>query len=638
MQKKIDTNPMKYRAEIDGLRALAVIPVILFHAGFELFSGGYVGVDVFFVISGYLITSILIFDLNNKNFSLFYFYERRARRILPALFFVFFICLPFAWASLIPSALKEFSESLIASSLFVSNIFFWKNIGYFDSAVELKPLIHTWSLAVEEQFYIFFPLLLIVIWRLGVSITIAIIITILICSLSLAEWGSLYKPGASFYLIPMRTWELLIGSLSAFYTQSLNRDYQENKYSQGLSILGVLFIAYAVFSYDKTTPFPGLHAVLPTFGTALILIFSNNKTIIGSLLSSKPLVFIGVISYSIYLWHQPIFSFARTLNVDEPSKILMGSLSALTILAGFLTWYFIEKPFRTYAHFSRRSVFLSCIFGSLLFVVIGCIGILTNGFLFRYKESDKYLASINNIESGKYTQKLFNEHLMKKFDQNVMKRKILIIGDSFGQDLINSLNENDYLNHFQISTREIGSGCGNLFIDRRDLISKILDSKEKILCLRDISVELFTDQDLILLMLSADEIWFASNWKLWQAELISESINNVYLLSGKEIKIFGKKDLGEISIINLLRKNYAERIIFNGRPSPETYEINSILKRNISQTSVATFIDTQKVLCQNPENCRLFTDSGKLISYDGKHLTRFGAKLLGENLKAELAH
>ena len=158
---------MKYRAEIDGLRALAVIPVILYHAGFKLFSGGYVGVDVFFVISGYLITTIILAELEAGTFSLIHFYERRARRILPALFVVMFVCLPFAWFWLLPDAMKQFSESLVAVSTFASNILFWRTSGYFDTATELKPLIHTWSLAVEEQYYVLFPLFLMLAWKLG---------------------------------------------------------------------------------------------------------------------------------------------------------------------------------------------------------------------------------------------------------------------------------------------------------------------------------------------------------------------------------------------------------------------------------------------------------------------------------------
>jgi len=189
---------LKYRAEIDGLRALAVVPVILFHAGFELFSGGFVGVDVFFVISGYLITTILIEDIENKRFSIVNFYERRARRILPALFLVMLVCIPFAWMWMIPSQMKDFSQSLVAVSLFASNILFWRESGYFDATAEEKPLLHTWSLAVEEQYYVLFPIFLILAWRFGKNRVFWMIVVMAAISLLLSEWGWRNKATANF--------------------------------------------------------------------------------------------------------------------------------------------------------------------------------------------------------------------------------------------------------------------------------------------------------------------------------------------------------------------------------------------------------------------------------------------------------
>ncbi len=207
---------MKYRAEIDGLRALAVLPVILFHAGFEWFSGGFIGVDVFFVISGYLITSMIIAEMNEGNFSIVNFYERRARRILPALFFVMFLCLPFAWLWLTPNYLKDFGQSLVAVSTFSSNILFWLEDGYFDPVSELKPLLHTWSLAIEEQYYILFPIFLILTWRFGIKWILILLSLIFLVSLSITQWGSDNAPSAAFYLLPTRGWELLLGVFSAF--------------------------------------------------------------------------------------------------------------------------------------------------------------------------------------------------------------------------------------------------------------------------------------------------------------------------------------------------------------------------------------------------------------------------------------
>ena len=229
---------MKYRPEIDGLRALAVVPVIFFHAGVHLFSGGYIGVDVFFVISGYLISTIILAEKDAGAFSIIRFYERRARRILPALFFVMMACLPFAWVWLLPEDMKSFSQSLIAVPAFVSNMLFWKTSGYFDIAAELKPLLHTWSLAVEEQYYLLFPPLLMMTWRYGRQFILTVLLLILVSSLGLAQWASASKPDAAYYLLLTRGWEILIGSLVALHLSRPDAPLANPKVSQAGRQLG----------------------------------------------------------------------------------------------------------------------------------------------------------------------------------------------------------------------------------------------------------------------------------------------------------------------------------------------------------------------------------------------------------------
>jgi peptidoglycan/LPS O-acetylase OafA/YrhL len=270
-----------------------VLPVILFHAGFETFSGGFVGVDVFFVISGYLITTIILAELENGKFSIVNFYERRARRILPALFFVMLVCVPFAWVLQTPSDLNNFSKSLIAVPLFISNIFFWKDGGYFETATELKPLLHTWSLSVEEQYYVLFPLLLMIFWRFGKRWILLTLGLLFLTSFILSQWAAYAKPEAAFYLLPTRSWEFLIGVFSAFYLtrrqmgdfKGATGDLSQTSsawFNKGLSefcgYMGVAGIFYAVFAYSKITPFPGLYTLIPTLGTALIILFATQQT------------------------------------------------------------------------------------------------------------------------------------------------------------------------------------------------------------------------------------------------------------------------------------------------------------------------------------------------------------------------
>jgi peptidoglycan/LPS O-acetylase OafA/YrhL len=303
---------LKYRAEIDGLRAIAVIPVILFHAGFEYFSGGFVGVDVFFVISGYLITTILIEDIENKRFSIVNFYERRARRILPALTVFTLLTIPPAWMLLTDSSLQKFGYALIGVSMFASNVVFWKQQGYFNDSAEINPLLHTWSLSVEEQYYILFPIFLLLAWRFSKNTVFWMIVVIAAISFSLCEWGWRNKGMANFYLAPTRAWELLVGSVAAFIVQK--RGVQTNNL---LASLGLTAILLAIFFYDKTVPFPSVYALVPTLGVFLVIIYANQGTIIARLLSTRSFVCIGLVSYSAYLYHQPLFSFWRVINKQK---------------------------------------------------------------------------------------------------------------------------------------------------------------------------------------------------------------------------------------------------------------------------------------------------------------------------------
>lgn len=381
---------MNYRREIDGLRALAVMPVILFHAGFQSFSGGFVGVDVFFVISGYLITSIILKEKHAGTFSLVGFYERRARRILPALFVVMFACLAFGWLWLLPSDMKMFSESLVAVPFFASNIMFYLTSSYFEPAAELKPLLHTWSLAVEEQYYLLFPVFVLLTWRLEKRWIVATLAVLAGLSLGAAHYGSTTDPSFTFYLLPTRGWEILIGALVGFYLFRVNHDEATNTNrspaSQLLSLIGLLLCVYGVFTFDALTPYPSLYTLLPTIGTALLLLFVTQETIIGKLLGSKWLAGIGLISYSAYLWHQPLFAFARHRSIDPPSKSLLLCLAIASFLFAYLSWKYVETPFRSRQFITRKNMIAIAVVCSFIFVTIGLTGYVNGGFPHRISE------------------------------------------------------------------------------------------------------------------------------------------------------------------------------------------------------------------------------------------------------------
>lgn len=374
---------MNYRREIDGLIALAVIAVILFHAGIPYFGGGFVGVDVFFVISGYLITSLIVPGLQTGSFSFADFYERRARRILPALFLVMSVCLPFAWLWLLPLDMKNFAQSLIAVSLFVSNLMFGQELGYFDIAGELKPLLHTWSLAIEEQFYLLFPLMLVCAYRLGRRFSLAVLLGLFVASLLTAQWGSMSQPNTAFYQLSARGWELLLGTFVSFYMRTLAKERQSGFVNEAGAVLGLLLVASAVFGFNQLTPFPGFYALVPTLGAALIIVFANSETATGRLLGSKVLVAIGLLSYSAYLWHQPVLAFARHIARVEPGILLLASLVVLSFALAWLTWKFVETPMRDKRCFSRGQIIRMVLAGTALFAIVGFAGLNSDGFASR---------------------------------------------------------------------------------------------------------------------------------------------------------------------------------------------------------------------------------------------------------------
>ncbi len=352
---------MKYRGEIDGLRTLAVVPVILFHAGIAPFGGGYIGVDVFFVISGYLISTIIINELDDGRFSILRFYERRARRILPALFFVMLVSSVFAWFWLMPRDLKDFAESLVAVTFFVSNFLFWLEAGYFETTAELKPLLHTWSLAVEEQYYIFFPVLMILLAPLGKRAVLNCLLVLFVVSFALSQWGIHNRPSATFFLLPARGWELLLGVFAALYLQR-NPEFTRTFLAEVLAILGLILIVAPIFFYTHHTPFPGAYALPATIGTTLIILFSRSGTIAHRILANRPMVAIGLVSYSAYLWHQPVFAFFKHRFGSALFEDYAFALIALSLVLAMFSYWVVERPFRRAATLKQLSLAMGACF------------------------------------------------------------------------------------------------------------------------------------------------------------------------------------------------------------------------------------------------------------------------------------
>ena len=621
---------MRYRKEIDGLRAIAVLPVILFHAGIRGFEGGFVGVDIFFVISGYLITSIIVDERRSGRFSFASFYERRARRILPALFAVVLLSYLLALVLMLPGEMEEYSQSVFAVAGFSSNIFFWRTTGYFDAAAELKPLLHTWSLAIEEQYYFLFPLFLALAWRIGERRLFAILLCCAIASVAVAQWasGSKYFM-AAFFLLPTRVWELLIGSLAAFSSPRSSVSPAETKWAKEiLGWLGVSLIALSVFCFDSSTPFPGLYALVPTIGTILILLFCSESTFVGRILSFKAISGVGLISYSAYLWHQPVFAFVRQVSGEQLASWTLLMMVPFVLLIAYLTWRYIESPLRDRTRFEPKEVLLFSVGGTVVLLLAGAIGVLTDGFIFRYSVEDRYLASIRPREEGRYVQARFAALDRRPFDGVSQSRKVLVIGDSLAQDVVNAFSESRLASEMQFTMRHIGYVCGNLFVEQRRILPAV-GSAHRAECERT-EPGLYTDGLLRRQMAEADEVWFAAWWLPWQVELVPDSVANVRREFGKTVRVFGRKDFGIVNLRRLLSIEGDSRYRFQGSVSNETIEINSALAVGLASD---VFVDVQKMLCGVAvKSCSQFTPGGALVSYDGVHLTQNGARQLGGQL------
>jgi peptidoglycan/LPS O-acetylase OafA/YrhL len=367
------------RRDIDGLRALAVIPVVLFHYGLNGFSGGFVGVDVFFVISGYLITSIICREIEAGRFSLYDFWARRARRILPALSVVMAAALVVGWLLLPPNDYAHLGREIRYQAMFISNILFMRQDGYFDPASELKPLLHTWSLAVEEQYYVIFPLLMVLItrylrhWRWA-------LFGLLLLSFGLNIWAINRQPDAAFFLLPMRAWELLCGAMLAVVPRSQRPQSKQALRPwvyQAVSAAGLLAVVAAVGCFDRNTLFPGWAALLPVLGaTAMIWANGQSSTWVGRLLSTRGLVGVGLISYSLYLWHWPVYVYANAASVDGVQRFEAVTWIAVSVGLAYLSWRFIETPFREKGLIPGRKPVL--ITGALSMLVLAMAGQTVN--------------------------------------------------------------------------------------------------------------------------------------------------------------------------------------------------------------------------------------------------------------------
>ena len=430
---------LTYRPEIDGLRAIAVGAVIFYHAkisifGHQPFKGGFIGVDIFFVISGYLITSIILKELiTTGSFSFKHFYERRIRRILPALLFVMLVSLPFAWMYLLPISLIDFSKSILYSLGFSSNFYFHYSGQQYGAESELlKPFLHTWSLSVEEQFYILFPIILLITFKYFRKHLVHILILGFVISLGLADWGSKNHPSFNFYVLPTRGWELLAGSILAYFEINNGHRSKNKILNLILPFIGLMLIGHSILFFNEEMFHPSFYTLSPIIGVCLIIWFSNKKEIITKILSTKLFVGVGLISYSLYLWHYPIFAFSRVIEIfNNDYKFIF---IFLTIIVSIFSYYFIERPFR-----DKKTYFLK-----KLLIILLCSIIFIFSINFYIIKDDGFKNRLPKI----LQEKLIERYI--KFYQRENLQKVVLIGDSHSGSLEYHLNEKVKKNNFSL--------------------------------------------------------------------------------------------------------------------------------------------------------------------------------------------
>lgn len=596
---------MKYRPEIDGLRAVAVLSVIFFHAGFGLFGGGFVGVDVFFVISGYLITTIILTQLAAGTFRITNFLERRIRRILPALFVVMLLCIPFAYLWMLPDELENLGQSLVASTWSSNNILLAITSGYWSGASEFKPLLHTWSLGAEEQYYLLVPLMLMVIWRFARTKMMLILGVLAGVSFAVAQYWVVTKPDFGFYMLPSRAWELLVGALVALSMFSpigrpahvpnvggLGSGWQ----SRVLPPLGVGMLLVSVVTTDSTSPALVTALLLPVLGTALIIRYTATDSFFGKILGHRILVGIGLISFSAYLWHQPLFAFARIYSREAPPLFVFGALILATLGLAWATYLWVEKPFRKPAHVSRKVLFSAVTTAALLITSAGVAMHATNGFPNRiYVDADDFSGSM----TIKYNESVF---ALKRdaFPEGSGAEAVnmLVIGNSFARDFTNAVREAFPQNAWNIVYRD----------DLTDCTTRSSSKKA--------AQELYAQADVIV---------FASGEpspNCTTTEIISQ-----IEADNKAVFYAGPKHFGD-NLNWLTRVPERERGLLTNKIPESTLAQEAELKQQVPSENFISWIDPITEAGRVP-----FTDnSGRLLSGDRTHFTEFGAKYFGERV------
>ena len=618
-----------YRPEIDGLRAIAVGAVILYHAqitilGHQSFKGGFIGVDIFFVISGYLITSIILKELAiTGSFSFKHFYERRIRRIVPALLFVMLVSIPFAWLYLLPSSFIDFSKSILYSLGFSSNFYFhYSGQQYGAESGLLKPFLHTWSLSVEEQYYILFPIVLLITFKYFRKYLIHILILGFVISLGLANWTYRNSPSISFYFLHTRMWELLAGSILAYFEITKGHRGKFEILNFILPPIGLLLIGHSILFFNDKMSHPSLYTLSPIIGVCLIIWFSDKNEIITKILSTKLFVLIGLISYSLYLWHYPIFAFYRyTFAKGSIFNEILIVIGLFTISS--ISYFFVEKNFR------NPKIKFKKILNTLCFLLI--VICLTSYFvIFKNGFPNKGIIDGINLDANYFVEEIsdWEKEINSKetFDNINSKNDIItVIGDS-------------HANNFALMFRT----NPDLFPNLRFITLKINDFQEILNNTNEVS-------ELGLLIKKSNVIIFSYSYTEDEFNIVERTIKSIIKKTNKKVVLTTNNP-----VFNLYASRFTDIDFFlmlkKRKPSKEElidlekkyfsfYKNNEFFIRmdkklkNLSKTYNLKILNKSFYQCnETKKRCEILTDKNKKINYDSDHHTLEGAKYLGKKI------
>ena len=637
----------QYRPEIDGLRSIAVFAVIFYHLqisfdNIEILKGGFLGVDIFFVISGYLITSIIYRELLISNkFSFKNFYEKRIRRLLPALIFVALMSSFLAWKYMMPTNFVDYSKSIIYSVFFSSNFFFYfSELEYFQDDALLKPFLHTWSLAVEEQFYILFPIFFLILFRNLKNYIIHILVTISLVSLIFASYSSNIYPSSSFYFIHTRIWELLLGSILACLEIKKGHRSEKKLYNLFFQIIGLSLIIFSIIYFDDDMNHPSYLTFIPVAGTSLIIWFSQKENLIIKILSSRMFVGIGLISYSLYLWHYPIFAFGR-LQQELPSIKDKLEWLILTFILSIITYYIIEKPFRLkYKKFNFTKISKIIPISIIVLIIINTYNIKNKGFVKRQMITENFFMDQKGYAVNDY-YKYRENYTPKAFTTNSSKKNILIVGNSFGED---------FLKIFELNKNSLN--LNNVVISLISPLKRNTNTVYEVSCLKNLITKNSTfcnninfTNNVLDQYYYSDIVIFSSLWSPDDLDLLDEIIKLIKK-DGKKIiitshtlesKIFMPHNMNLLDSIvyekrELLNEdiNYVKKIMYTYIKNNE--KTNMILSK-ISLNNDVKYFDQQSFQCDHKKKiCDVMTPEGHKIYWDFGHYTSEGARYLGKKI------